>query len=229
MSQFKSKRRIAEHGEVFTNKREVNAMLDLVKQETERIESRFLEPTCGNGNFLAEILKRKLAVVTARYKRNQFEFERYAVIAISSIYGIDILLDNVEESRSRLYNIFKDKYGSLFGNNTKAECFETVLFILSRNILHGNALTMNMVETNEPIIFSEWSPVNGRLIKRRDYEMASLLKAETAKANHASSANNHESNLDFLPKPIAVFPVTHFLKLYQHDEKLQSRRAVMLS
>lgn len=61
--QVKSKQRVADHGEVFTNPREVNAMLDMVKQETERIDSRFLEPACGNGNFLAEVLRRKLAVV----------------------------------------------------------------------------------------------------------------------------------------------------------------------
>ena len=73
--QVKSKERVAQHGEVFTNDREVNAMLDLVKQETERIESRFLEPACGDGNFLAEILRRKLEVVTKLYKTNPFDWE----------------------------------------------------------------------------------------------------------------------------------------------------------
>ncbi len=87
MTQVKSKQRVADHGEVFTSQREVNAMLDLVKQETERIESRFLEPACGNGNFLSEILKRKLDVVKGRYGKSQYDFERYAVIAASSING----------------------------------------------------------------------------------------------------------------------------------------------
>jgi len=68
--QVKSRQRVQDHGEVFTNEREVNAMLDMVKQETERIESRFLEPACGDGNFLAEVLRRKLAVVNARYRRS---------------------------------------------------------------------------------------------------------------------------------------------------------------
>ena len=93
-SQVKSKQRIAEHGEVFTAAREVNSMLDLVKQETLRIDSRFLEPTCGNGNFLVEILKRKLEVVNLKYRKSQLEWERYAVLAISSLYGVDILEDN---------------------------------------------------------------------------------------------------------------------------------------
>ena len=75
-NQVKSKQRVADHGEVFTAEREVNAMLDLVKQETERIDSRFLEPACGDGNFLAEILRRKLAVVKARYKNNIADYER---------------------------------------------------------------------------------------------------------------------------------------------------------
>jgi len=100
--QVVSKKRVADHGEVFTAKREVNAMLDLVKQETERIESRFLEPACGKGNFLAEVLDRKLRVVKARYSKSQLEYERYSVIAVSSIYGIDILEDNVVECRMRL-------------------------------------------------------------------------------------------------------------------------------
>ena len=76
--QVKSKKRVADHGEVFTAEREVNAMLDLVKQETERIDSRFLEPACGDGNFLTEVLKRKLIVVENRYRKSQLEFERYS-------------------------------------------------------------------------------------------------------------------------------------------------------
>ena len=95
-SQVKSKQRVKDHGEVFTPEHIVNDMLDLVKQETERIDSRFLEPACGTGNFLVEILRRKLAVVEQRYGKNQIEYERYAVIAISSIYGVDLLQDNVE-------------------------------------------------------------------------------------------------------------------------------------
>src|ERR1035438_4185688 len=101
--QIVSKQRVADHGEVLTGKREVNAMLDLVKQETERIDSRFLEPACGNGNFLAVILERKLAVVEKRYGKSQLEFERYAVLAVSSLYGIDILVDNVSQCCERLF------------------------------------------------------------------------------------------------------------------------------
>jgi len=109
-----SKKRVADHGEVYTRAREVNAMLDLVKQETERIESRFLEPACGTGNFLVEVLKRKLDVVACRYKKSQLEFERYAVLAVSSIYGIDLLLDNIEICRNRLFYLFDENYLSMY-------------------------------------------------------------------------------------------------------------------
>jgi len=113
-NQVKSKKRVADHGEVFTNEREVNAMLDLVKHETERIDSRFLEPACGNGNFLAEVLRRKLIVVDSKYSKSQIEWERYSVIAVSSIYGVDILEDNAKECRDRLLGIYTDWYSKKF-------------------------------------------------------------------------------------------------------------------
>ena len=108
--QIKSKQRVRDNGEVFTNTREVNAMLDLVKSETERIDSRFLEPACGSGNFLVEVLNRKLFVIKERYKKSQLEYERNSIIAISSIYGVDILEDNVVDCRSRLFKIFENEY-----------------------------------------------------------------------------------------------------------------------
>src|SRR6202030_1522308 len=104
-AQVRTKERVADHGEVLTGQREVNAMLELVKQEAERIDSRFLEPACGDGNFLSVILEHKLAVVEKRYGRSQLDFERYAVLAVSSIYGIDILADNVRDCRKRLLEV----------------------------------------------------------------------------------------------------------------------------
>lgn len=135
--QVVSKYRVTNHGEVYTRKQEVNAMLDLVKPETERIESRFLEPACGTGNFLAEILERKLRVVNARYRKSQLEFERNAVLAVSSIYGIDILQDNIEECRKRLFGIFDCTYSNLYKKTQKNECRNAVRYILERNIIWG--------------------------------------------------------------------------------------------
>lgn len=217
-TQVKSKKRVADHGEVFTNEREVNAMLDLVKQETERIDSRFLEPACGNGNFLVEILRRKLEVVKARYKKVQLEYERYAVIAISSIYGIDLLDDNVTECRERLFQIFEDQYKKLYKTNIKDDCLSSIEFILSKNIVQGNALTLNKPDSKEPIVFAEWSAVNGSMIKRRDYTMSNLLKAEASKGDNANDlfSTTYETDPAFLPRSVADYPLTHFLKLSEH-------------
>ena len=125
--QVKSRKRVADHGEVFTAEREVNAMLDLVKQETERIDSRFLEPACGDGNFLAEILRRKLNAVDARYKKSAADYEKYAVLAAASIYGVDILQDNVEECRKRLFEIWDKEYTANCKGECRDECRDAVI------------------------------------------------------------------------------------------------------
>jgi hypothetical protein len=216
-NQVKSKKRVTDHGEVFTSEREVNAMLDLVKQETERIDSRFLEPACGTGNFLVEILRRKLLIVESRYKKSQLEFERYTVIAISSIYGVDILEDNVVECRNRLFDIFDEKYTAFYKTKSKEECRTSIKYILERNILRGDALTLKTVgNDDQPIVFSEWSAVNGTMIKRRDFTMDNLLKAEASKVPGGLFDDLYETDPAFLPKPVKEFPLTHFLKLAEH-------------
>jgi hypothetical protein len=210
--QVKTRQRVTDHGEVFTNEREVNAMLDLVKQETERIDSRFLEPACGDGNFLAEVLRRKLAVVDNRYSKSHIEWERYAVIAISSIYGVDILEDNAQECRKRLFKIFDEKYTSLFKEKCKNECRRSVKFLLRRNILWGDALDFTNPETKRPIIFSEWSAVNGSMLKRRDYMFKFLVEK-----THQFSLFNDEGNAASIDEPVKDFPLIHFLKLGEDD------------
>lgn len=212
MSQVKSKKRVTDHGEVFTNQREVNAMLDLVKHETERIDSRFLETACGNGNFLAEVLRRKLAVVDSRYSKSQIEWERYAVIAVSSIYGVDILEDNAQECRERLFNIFNERYTAIFKNKCKDECRRSVKFLLNRNILWGDALDFTNPETKQPIVFSEWSAVNGSMLKRRDYMFKFLVEK-----THQFSMFNDEGNAAAIDEPVKDFPLIHFLKLGEDD------------
>ena len=146
--QVKSRERVTDHGEVFTAEREVNAMLDLVKQETERIDSRFLEPACGDGNFLAEILRRKLNVVDSRYRKSAPDYEKYAVLAVTSIYGVDLLQDNVDECRERLFAIWNEAYTAHCKQECTEECMDAVRFILSRNILCGNALTLKRVDSS---------------------------------------------------------------------------------
>jgi len=219
-NQVKSKKRVADHGEVFTSKREVNAMLDLVKQETERIDSRFLEPACGTGNFLIEILKRKLAVVEKRYKKNQIEFERYAVIAVSSIYGIDILEDNLIECKKRLFDVFDEQYTKIYKTNCKCECRKTIKYLLKKNIINGDALTLCTVDDNtKPIIFSEWSAVNGSMIKRRDFTMDNLVNSHLPEyQDHEYALFSDENDPAFLPTPIKDYPLQHFLNLGEAND-----------
>ena len=209
--QVVSRRRVSDHGEVYTAKREVNAMLDLVKQETERIESRFLEPACGTGNFLLEILERKLRVVEARYKKSQMEYERNAVLAVSSIYGIDLLGDNVHECRKRLFDIFDQKYSALFKDAAKDKCRNAIQYILDRNIIRGNALSLKTVGDNpQPIVFTEWSPVNGSMLKRRDFTFHGLLEHEHIRGLPLFSDLGEDV---FIPEPVKEYPLAHFLEV----------------
>lgn len=213
MSQVKSKKRVSEHGEVFTSEREVKSMLDLVKQETERVDSRFLEPACGNGNFLAEVLRRKLAIIEEKYKKSQLEFERYAVIAISSIYGVDIQEDNAQECRERLFNIFDELYSKLYKTECKEDCLKSVKFLLDRNILWGDALDFTNPVSKKPIVFSEWAAINSTMMKRRDYVFKFLVEQ-----THQFSMFSDEGNPAAIDEPIKEFPVKHFLKLAEYAE-----------
>jgi hypothetical protein len=219
----RTKKRVADHGEVLTGQREVNAMLDLVKQETERIDSRFLEPACGDGNFLSAILERKLAVVEKRYSKSQLDFERNAVLAVSSMYGIDILPDNVRDCRRRLFETFDAHYKRLFKAAGKNSCREAVRFILERNIIWGDALTLNTVgEKPGHIVFSEWSPVNGSMLKRRDFTFSELLRHEGAMQAPLFPGLQSEEQLPlfsdlgehvFIPAPAREYPPVHFLEI----------------
>jgi hypothetical protein len=210
-----SKDRVSNHGEVFTNKREVNAMLDLVQQETERIDSRFLEPACGNGNFLVEILERKLKVVEARYKKSQLEYERNAITVISSIYGVDILEDNVQACRDRLLGIFTKYYIHHYKKDFNEEFLLSAEFILSKNIIWGDALSMKKIDST-PITFSEWSAVNGSMLKRRDFQLDKLLENVEYDDSEMNLFSDTKEPV-FIPQPLAEYPLTHFLKIAEYD------------
>jgi len=220
-----SKQRVADHGEVLTGKREVNAMLDLVKQETERIDSRFLEQACGNGNFLTEILERKLRVIEKRYGKSQQDYERNAVLAVSSLYGIDILPDNVSLCRERLFVVFDEKYERLFPETSKARCRDAVRFILARNIVWGDALSMMTGESDpKPIVFSEWSFIQGGLLKRRDFSFHGLIRHEHVRESLLLPEPKQKETQQlalfsdlgedvFIPKPEKEYPPNHFLEV----------------
>ena len=211
-SLIKSRERVSQHGEVFTAEREVNAMLDLVKSETERIESRFLEPACGNGNFLAEILRRKLNVLSSRYSRSRIDYEFNVIIAVGSIYGIEIQMDNVEECRERLYSIFSEEYCSLFKSSSSCVFLESIKTIINTNILWGDALTLKTPDGSLPITFAEWSAVTAGNIKRRDYTLDNLLQNQPIDEPNLFSDLGDEA---FIPTPVREYPITHYLKISQ--------------
>jgi hypothetical protein len=222
-NQVVSKKRVIDHGEVYTDTREVNAMLDLVKQETKRIESRFLEPACGTGNFLTEILERKLDIVDSNYKRSQLDYEQKTILALSSIYGIDILEDNIIECRKRLFLIFYNHYEKLFKNKIKAAYETTAKYILQKNIIWGDALSLHTVgDKPKPILFSEWSfPFNDSRIKRRDFEFLDLLPNQDNKKMDLFSKPPLFSDLGeqvFIPKETHTHAPVHFLKIAEKNE-----------
>ena len=214
--QTKSRQRVRDHGEVFTNEREVKAMCDLVKDETERIDSRFLEPACGDGNFLAEILTRKLEIVKRKYKKSSLDYEKNAVLAASSIYGVDILIDNVIACRERMFKICDKEYKAV----CKKECNDmtryAVCFILKRNIVCGNALTLKCVDeygndTDEPIVFSEWAFITGFQMQRSDYTFAELL---------TQNDDKKQMRIDDTPSDEGTFLkkyVTHYRRVQENE------------
>jgi len=151
MSLVKSKQRVADHGEVFTPAWMVEAMLDLVKDETERIDSRFLEPACGSGNFLVQVLRRKLGAVDLKYGKSAFEKRHYALLSLMCIYAIELLSDNIAECRANLLEIFTE-YLNLYESDI---LYRAASYVLSQNLVHGDALTMR-THDGQPITFAEW-------------------------------------------------------------------------
>lgn len=167
-----SKQRVADHGEVFTPAWMVEAMLDLVKDETYRISSRFLEPACGSGNFLVKILQRKLAQVEREYGKSDFEKRHFALFAVMCIYGIELLPDNIAECRANLLEILAE-YLALAETD---DFYRAASFVLSQNLVHGDALKMQTCE-NAPISFAEWGYLGKGKFQRRDFSLESLTQS----------------------------------------------------
>lgn len=220
MSQIKSKERVAQRGEVFTAEREVNAMLDLVKNECLRPDSRFLEPACGDGNFLSAILKRKLAELRRKYKKSPRDYERQAIVAIGSLYGIDIMNDNVLACRERLFSIWDEEYSAHCKTESSDETRQAAKFIISRNIINGNALTLMCVDengndTSVPIVFSEWTLIGNTQMQRSDYTMSDLLLySDNTEGNlFALTEEQQEEGGIFLRRYI-----THYKKVQDYGE-----------
>lgn len=166
MSLIKSKKRVADHGEVFTPAWLVEKMLDLVRGETERIDARFLEPACGSGNFLVPILQRKLAAVELKFGKSDFEKRHYALLAVMCAYGIELLADNVAECRANMLEVFADYLGLTEAD----ELYRAAYYVLSLNLVHGDATTMRDT-AGAPISVVEWGYLGKGKFQRRDFRL----------------------------------------------------------
>lgn len=216
----KSKKRIRDHGEVFTPDFIVEDMLNLVVDETKRIESRFLEPACGDGNFLIKVLEKKLDKVEKDFKRSQFEYEKNSFIAISSIYGVELLEDNTKRARERLYEYFYTRYSKLYKKKINSEFLKNIMFLLSRNIIQGDALTLKG-PSGEPIVFSEWSPVGSSRVTRRDFKYEELANLGEKKRDMFDSYPDiSDSGKEvYIAEPIKKkYSTVSFMKIYKEHE-----------
>ncbi len=198
MNYVKSKQRVADHGEVFTPAWMVEAMLDLVKDETERIDSRFLEPACGSGNFLVQIMQRKLDAVEIKYGKSDFERRHYALLALMCTYGIELLADNIAECRANMLEILAD-YLKLEKSD---DLYRAASYVLSQNLVHGDALKMCTYD-GQPITFAEWGYLGKGKFQRRDFLFDSLTKmsALNQKGTLFAHLGKHE-----VFTPVKIYP-----------------------
>ena len=240
--QVKSRERVRKRGEVFTAEREVKAMCDLVKNETERIDSTFLEPACGDGNFLVEILSRKLEVVRRCYAKSADDLSFYSIRALMSLYGVDILKDNVEACRKRLFNAWEDFFNAEMrrgggrvsartGNGRAASPHVAALsavarFVLECNILLGNTLSMKLVDGDgddlvEPIVFTEWTFPMGRKVKRREYDLSVLMRKDERhdliERTNYREVHGGEKGTVIQPRFLREYPMVDYRELPHAD------------
>jgi hypothetical protein len=209
MNLIKSKQRVSDHGEVFTPSWLVEAMLNLVKDESERIDSRFLESACGSGNFLKQILIRKLAAVEMRYGKSEFDRNNYALLGLMCMYGIELLPDNIKECHANILEIFSD-YLNVDEND---QFYQAASYVLSQNIVHGDALTM-LANNSSPISFAEWGYLGKGKFQRRDFRFDVLTgsSAFSAKGSLFAELGKHEI---FLPiktyDPMSVYEIASLI------------------
>lgn len=202
MNLIKSKKRVSDHGEVFTPPWMVDAMLDLVKAEAERIESRFLEPACGTGHFLVTVLDRKLSSVERLYARTPFERRHFSLLALMSCYGIELLADNVAECRANMLGLFKEHIRP----DDPSDLAKAAVHVLAVNVIQGDALTMKSAD-GSAIVFAEWGYLGKGRFQRRDFRLDVLTGTSSFKAEGSLFAGLGQQEI-FQPvktyKPVTI-------------------------
>jgi len=217
MSLIKSKKRVTDHGEVFTPTWVVDAMLDLVKGETERIDSRFLEPACGSGNFLVQVVKRKLAAVEMKYGTSDFEKQHYALLALMCTYGIELLRDNILECRHNVLEVF----AAYLNIAHSSDLYRAGSNVLSENLIHGDALTMR-TSRGEAITFAEWGYLGKGKFQRRDFRFDELAQM-AALTEEGSLFSQVDRNEIFAPThayaPMSISDIASSMRGEPDDDK----------
>ncbi len=183
----KSRQRVADHGEVFTPGWLVEAMLDLVKGESERIDARVLEPACGSGNFLVPVLRRKLATVHERFAKSDFEKRHHALLSLMCVYGIELLADNAVECRANLLDTLFDYLGKGVGD----EWFGAAHVVVEANVVQGDALSMT-TSTGLPITFPEWGYLGKGRFQRRDFRFDTLTQRSSIEGTLFAELDEHD-------------------------------------
>ena len=209
MSLIRSKQRVADHGEVFTPAWMVEAMLDLVKEETERIDSRFLEPACGDGNFLVRILQRKLAAVELKYGKNEFEKRHFALLGLMCTYGIELLTDNIAECKANMLEPFAE-YLQLEPTD---DLYRAAAYVLAQNLVHGDALTM-LTQEGQPMTFAEWGYLGKGKFQRRDFRLDALTQAASWNTEGELFATAERKDIF---SPVKTYPSMTVIELAASD------------
>jgi hypothetical protein len=222
-----SRQRVIDHGEVFTPPGLVNDMLDLVAQECQRVDSRFLEPACGTGNFLIEVLRRRLTLVDRRFKRLT-QWEPNALFGLACLYGIELMSDNVKDCRHRLYELFEERYAERYGKHCNPCCLAAARYIVRCNILHGDALKMTTVGDKarpaKPLRFTEWSLLPGGKFKGRRYEYHGLPQPPSEAGSSLfvppnARVTDEDGNPVYIPCKMDDLPPVHYLKLAAFEDR----------
>jgi hypothetical protein len=209
--------RVRKFGEVKTQNNEIKNMLNLVNNEIDRVDSRFLEPACGDGNFLYEILNKKLQLALKNSKNKIINFEIQAIYGLSSLYGVELLEDNVEKTKLRLKNLLEEFFFNNFKINLNEDYNKSINIILDLNIIHGDALSFkSQKDKKKDITFSEWTMINNTDFKRRDYTFKDLLAYQPIQEENLFSDLGDQA---FIPHPVKEFPPKHYLKLYEYSKK----------
>lgn len=169
-----SEDRVASHGEVFTPTEIVCDMTNLIGCNTERFDCVVLEPSCGTGNFLIEILDRRISRVRKTYMRSQNEYEHYIFVSISTLFGIELIHENILECRKRMFSKVEDFYLRDFENSANLKFLELLKFVISKNIVHGNFITGMNASSSDKMTFTQWTFFKTKKLKRRDFVLESL-------------------------------------------------------